>query len=437
MNDQVQKKRRKLRRKKKALEKESRHPEDALISTKATEQALLNATSDLAMITDTKGVILDISEAAALRVGIESNRLIGSCIYDFFQPEMIEFRKAYVNIVVQSRQMIRFEDRHEDMTFLVSINPVLNKENEVIKLAIFVSDTTELKKNEMLQHRFSQILATINDPIAYIDKDFLYQTVNEATLKIYQKKKREMIGHPMEEILGKKVFEKKFKPHIVKCLEGERIYHQDWFDFPDGQRRFMYMSYYPLFAKDKVVSGVVVNAVDVTKMKEMEEQLKLLSQTDQLTQLYNRVKFHDSLNREITRIRRYETDLSIIMFDIDHFKNINDTYGHDVGDEVLAGLAQLAEKCIWETDIVARWGGEEFMVLLPHTNLEGALILAERIRSRVEENPFKTVGSITCSFGVTQFVKTDDSETFTKRVDQALYEAKQKGRNRVVAAKAK
>ena len=100
---QVQKKRGKLRRKKKALEKESRHPEDALISTKATEQALLNATSDLAMITDTKGVILDISEAAALRVGIESNRLIGSCIYDFFQTEMVELRKAYVNIVVQSR----------------------------------------------------------------------------------------------------------------------------------------------------------------------------------------------------------------------------------------------------------------------------------------------------------------------------------------------
>jgi diguanylate cyclase (GGDEF)-like protein/PAS domain S-box-containing protein len=289
----------------------------------------------------------------------------------------------------------------------------------------------------MLLHRCSQLLATINDPIAYIDKDFLYQTVNEATLEIYQKRKEEMIGHPVEEILGKKVFEKKFKPHIEKCLEGERIYHQDWFDFPGGQRRFMYMSYYPLFAKDKVVPGVVVNAVDVTKMKEMEEQLKLLSRTDQLTQLYNRVKFHDSLNREITMVKRYETDLSLIMFDIDHFKKTNDTYGHDVGDEVLAGLAQLAEKCIWETDIVARWGGEEFMVLLPHTNLDGALTLAERIRSRVAENSFKTVGSITCSFGVTQFVKTDDSETFTKRVDQALYEAKQKGRNRVVAAKAK
>jgi diguanylate cyclase (GGDEF)-like protein/PAS domain S-box-containing protein len=411
--------------------------DEALAISKATEQALMNATSDLALIMDTMGIILEISDAAAVRVGKKTDQLTGKCIFDFFKPEMIEFRKAYVNIVIQSRQLIRFEDQYEDTNLLVCIYPITDKNDDVVKLAVFISDTTQLKKNEMLLHRYSQILATINDPIAYIDKKFHYQTVNEATLKIYKKAREEMIGHPVEDIVGKKVFKEAYQQNIIKCLEGEKIYHQDWFDFPDGGRRYMYMSFYPVFAKDNVVSGVVVNAVDVTKMKEMEEQLKLLSQTDQLTQIFNRVKFHDSLNQEITRVRRYEADLALIMFDIDHFKKINDTYGHDVGDDVLVGMADLVKECIRETDIFARWGGEEFMILLPHTSLDNAAKLAERIRAKVEKNRFPDVKKVTCSFGVTQFVKADDSETFTKRTDRALYKAKQSGRNRVIAAQAK
>ncbi len=399
--------------------------------------ALLNATSDLAVVIDTKGKILEVSGAAATRAGKEVDQLMGSCIFDYFKPEMVEYRKAYVNIVIQSRQMINYEDHYEDVSLLVCIHPIFNAEDEVDKLAVFVSDNTELKKNEGLLHRYSQILATIHDPITYIDKNFHYQTVNEAALKIYGKTKDQMVEQPVEEVVGEKIYKKAYLPHILNCLKGEKAHYQDWFDYPDGVRRFMYMSFYPLFAKDNVVSGAVVNSVDVTKMKEMEEKLKLLSQTDQLTQIYNRVKFHDALNQEIARIRRYETDLSLIMLDLDHFKQVNDTHGHDVGDDVLVNLTLLVKECIRETDIFARWGGEEFMVLLPHTNLHNAAQLAERIRTHVEHNHFKTVGKVTSSFGVTQFVLADNAESFIKRVDRALYKAKQKGRNRVVSAQAR
>lgn len=404
----------------------------------ATVNALLNATSDLALITDSKGVILEISGATAARVRRKREELIGTCIYDYFKPDMVDFRKAYVQLVTQGRQMIRFEDHFENLTFLVSIYPIINSNDDVEKLAIFVSDTTELKRNETLLHRYSQILATINDPIAYIDKNFLYQTVNAATLRIYQKKKKhEMVGHPVQNIVGEDVFKKQYRPYILQCLGGQKAYNQDWFDFPDGVRRYMYMSFYPLFAKDKVVSGTVVNSIDVTKMKEMEDQLKLLSQTDQLTQIFNRVKFHDSLAQEINRAKRYETDLALIMFDIDHFKRVNDTYGHDVGDDVLVDLSKRVKTCIRETDIFARWGGEEFMLLLPHTPLSNAAQLAERIRAAIEKDSFPKVGTVTTSFGVTQFIKSDSEESFTKRVDRALYKAKQKGRNRVIAAQAR
>lgn len=411
--------------------------EDRPVDSKATERALLNATSDLALIIDPDGTILEISDATATRIDKHPNNLLGASIYDFLKPEMVDFRKAYVSMVTQSRQQIRFEDQYEDTKLLVCIYPIMDKNDDVVKLAIFVSDTTQLKENEMLLHRYSQILSTINDPIAYIDKKFTYRTVNEATLKIYEKNRDRMIGKPVAAIVGNEVFEEKFKPHIEKCLEGEKVYYQDWFEYPDGGRRYMYMSYYPLFAKDNVVSGVVVNATDVTKMKEIEDQLKRLSQTDQLTQIFNRVKFHDALAHEINRIRRYESELALVMFDIDHFKSINDTHGHDVGDDVLVDLTKKVQTLIRETDIFARWGGEEFMLLLPHTSFQNAATLAERIRSAIEKHEFPTVKRVTCSFGVTHFIKTDDGETFTKRADQALYKAKEGGRNRVIAARAK
>ncbi len=425
-----------LLRKVRGLEAENQRLQEALTNGRSTEYALLNATSDLAAIIDPDGTILEVSDAAAARLGKTKEQLIDTRIFDLLPPETADFRKAYVTMVSQSHQTMRFEDQLGDMNLLVCLYPIVNSRGEATQLAVYVGDTTELKKNEMLLYRYSQILATINDPIAYVDKSFRYRTVNDATLKIYQKKKGEMVGHSIAEIVGQEIFEEKVKPHILECLEGEKVYHQDWFDFPDGLRRFMYISYYPLFAKDKIVSGVVINSIDVTKMKEMEDKLKLLSQTDQLTQIFNRVKFHDSLTHEVARIRRYEADLSLIMFDIDHFKKVNDTYGHDVGDEVLVIITEIVKECIRETDVFARWGGEEFMLLLPHTGLKNATLLAERIRAKIEQREIKTVGTVTSSFGVTQFVAMDNEETFTKRVDRALYKAKSKGRNRVVTAQA-
>jgi diguanylate cyclase (GGDEF)-like protein/PAS domain S-box-containing protein len=420
----------------KNLRTRKKHYKDAFKHSKTTINALMNATSDLALIIDISGIILEISESACVRVGKNPDQLIGKCLFDYFEPEVVEFRKAYVNMVTQSLQPISYEDYFQDMTLMVRIHPIINLHNEAHKLAVFISDHTEQKKNETLLNQYSQILSTINDPIAYIDRNFIYQTVNEAYLKIYHKSKRKVIGQKVEKIIGKEIFAEKIKPFIAKCLKGEKIYNQDWFDFPDNQRRFMYMSFYPLYAKEEKISGVVINSIDITKIKEMEEKLKLLSETDPLTQIYNRVKFDDSLSREIIRLRRYPMELSLIMFDIDHFKKVNDTFGHDVGDDVLKSLAGFIKKFIRETDIFARWGGEEFMILLPHTSLKSAAKLGERIRAHLEHFPFEKIGQLTCSFGVTEFTDKDTMDTFTKRVDKALYKAKQKGRNKVIAAHA-
>lgn len=179
----------------------------------------------------------------------------------------------------------------------------------------------------------------------------------------------------------------------------------------------------------------LAQAIEVANndLVEKIEEITELSETDQLTGIYNRVKFSKELEKEIERKERYQTELSLIMFDVDHFKKVNDTYGHDRGDQALIELTSVVSRLIRETDIFARWGGEEFMILTPNTDLSAANKLAERIREEIAKVEIEEVGHITCSFGVTDFKREDDFDKLTKRVDDALYEAKNKGRDRVVS----
>jgi two-component system cell cycle response regulator len=153
--------------------------------------------------------------------------------------------------------------------------------------------------------------------------------------------------------------------------------------------------------------------------------------TDALTGIPNRLKFNDIIGREISRARRHGTPLTLIMFDIDHFKRINDTYGHRAGDIVLQELTGLIAAYIRKEDLFARWGGEEFIIILTSCGQDGGRVLAERFRLRVEQNTFSVAKKVTCSFGVAQLLPEEDENALIHRVDQALYSAKKGGRNRV------
>ncbi len=159
------------------------------------------------------------------------------------------------------------------------------------------------------------------------------------------------------------------------------------------------------------------------------------AQTDPLTGALNRLGLDKNFEREINLARRNKSDLSLLVLDVDHFKKVNDTYGHDFGDKILKQMAAHIKSCIRATDVFARFGGEEFVVLLNNTSRSGALLLAERIRQQIEETPEKYNDievNYTVSIGVATLREDDDRERFFKRADNALYEAKHKGRNRVV-----
>jgi two-component system, cell cycle response regulator len=155
---------------------------------------------------------------------------------------------------------------------------------------------------------------------------------------------------------------------------------------------------------------------------------------DALTGLFNRRSFDDLMTRELASLERTGRDLSLVMIDLDHFKAVNDTHGHSVGDSVLRDLAEILRNVCRPRDLPCRWGGEEFVWLMPETDLEGATQAAERLRADIKAHGFEKVGTLTASLGVTQANEGESAEQVHKRADEALYRAKNGGRNRVEVA---
>lgn len=164
------------------------------------------------------------------------------------------------------------------------------------------------------------------------------------------------------------------------------------------------------------------------------EQLEEVASTDRLTGAWNRRRFEESVLTELALAQRRRAPLSLLMFDLDHFKRVNDTFGHGAGDAVLVGLTQTVRQHLRASDSLIRWGGEEFLVMVPATSLEGAMALAEKMRATVAAIVFPGIGQVTMSLGVAQYALGESLSSWIERADQALYAAKAAGRNRAQAA---
>ena len=198
-----------------------------------------------------------------------------------------------------------------------------------------------------------------------------------------------------------------------------------------GDKTWYFMLHARPIDEEQGLYSLILN--DITEIETYRHMLERLATTDALTGIGNRRWFETKLKEELARARRYGTRLSLIMFDIDRFKKINDTYGHDVGDKVIKEVVRRVRDMVRESDVFCRVGGEEFVLLLPNTEVGDAMMLAERIRERIEKEPIDPVGRVTISLGVVEAHPDEDAETLYKRLDAVLYSAKREGRNRVAA----
>lgn len=208
-----------------------------------------------------------------------------------------------------------------------------------------------------------------------------------------------------------------------------------------GQSSLMFqnITLFPLFSSDKAIDRVCALVYDVSEEANNMLQLQSLSRTDALTGLFNRGHWQSLFEQEFARCRRYGGTSSVILLDIDHFKSVNDTYGHPVGDTVIQLVSESIKQTFRETDLCGRYGGEEFAILLPNTDINDATMVAERLRKKVAESSFEydvdgKQGelTITISLGVDAF-STDyvSSQQWLEEVDKLLYQAKEGGRNKV------
>lgn len=179
-----------------------------------------------------------------------------------------------------------------------------------------------------------------------------------------------------------------------------------------------------------VAMPLYITIFAVRRWREANQRLKLAN-TDSLTDLFNRRKGWRSLLMEVDRAKRYNRPLSVIMFDIDHFKSVNDRFGHAGGDLILNEVAQLVQNGLRNTDILARWGGEEFIIISTETSLPNAAIAAERLRASIEKHIFSKSIKITASFGLADMENEDSADSLLLRADKMLYLSKTEGRNKV------
>ncbi len=226
-------------------------------------------------------------------------------------------------------------------------------------------------------------------------------------------------------------------PIFAAALHGKGYESDELFRTRTGNLLPVVVTSRPMI-ENNTITGVVTVFRDISERKENERKLEQLATTDPLTGLCNRRAFIERLHEEQRLSRRLQHESALMMIDFDHFKVINDRYGHQAGDEVLQHFAQLATDCLRETDLLGRLGGEEFALLLPGTDLQGAHHLAERIRQCLEQHPTRTADRqipMTLSIGLT-LLHNDDADTSAalSRADKALYQAKHKGRNRVETA---
>jgi len=320
----------------------------------------------------------------------------------------------------------------------VTISPYIVSENRVM---ISIYDISELFEAKLLIKKEMNKVNKLNQKLEadreIIDKNIMVmKTSANGIIKDLSSFFCDSFNITKDELIGKDVSIFKSDDisdvvyrELLETIKNKKPWNGELkYKTSKGQEKWLQSRVMPIL--DAHGDIYELNAVyhDITNEKLLEE----LYITDSLTKLYNRAHFDETINMIVKHQRKADSDFILVLVDIDHFKTINDTYGHQVGDEVLVTIAKTLKHSLRDNDLIARWGGEEFVIMLKNITVDEAKIIIEKVRVNIQNSIIKENIKVTASFGLTKYIIGEDSKEIFKRSDDALYEAKKSGRNRVV-----
>ena len=381
------------------------------------------------------------NEQAEITENISREKIIGKRLIDLF-PKVKEFGLYEVLLRVKQTGVSEelnlgfYEDERISGWRYNKVNRLDSGD-----IVVIYSDMTKQKdlekksliQKEKLQNLGSIIDNSINEVYIFDAKDFHFTYINTSAEK--------NIGYTLDEM--KELTPVDIKPEhtldsFTKLLEPLLQKKEEFVVFETVHER-KDSSKYNVEVRLQLMSidnqeQIVVLANNITERKNAQEKLQRLATLDSLTGIYNRHKISEELDIEMARVKRYDGSFALLMLDIDYFKEVNDTYGHDVGDSVLKEFTSVVSECIRESDRFGRWGGEEFIIIFPEIDKDSIIDLSEKLGKDIEMHKFKDIKQLTVSIGATIFQKgdiKDTKESILKQVDNALYEAKNAGRNTI------
>ncbi len=390
-----------------------------------------------------QGKIIDVNQALSTITGYTHRELLGMDGFKLIAPSWQEVVKSKIAQGDESPYDVEGLRKNGSVYPLEIQGKAVPYKGSMARVSEFrdISDRTLMEKQ--LQDTLNELTTIIENSqvgIMFLKGNRILHKGNQRLADILGYENPEsMVGLSMEALhLSLERFEEFGKKHFNRLVHGEQIQVEYMLRKKDDSPVWCTLSgkaIDPATPPD-LSKGVIWVVDDITEKRQYRDELQRLATTDYLTGLCNRRQFMELAAIELGRQIRYShCGLSLIMLDIDHFKKVNDTHGHEKGDLTLKHFAQTGQKTLRDVDIFARIGGEEFVILLPFTELIGALATAQRFRQAIETSPIfkgKEKISITASFGVTQWeTSTKDIGKMLKQADKALFSAKQKGRNRV------
>ncbi|WP_050740084.1 sensor domain-containing diguanylate cyclase [Acetobacterium bakii] len=335
---------------------------------------------------------------------------------------------------------VAFQNKDKEKIIGLISSKIIKIEGEDHILSV-IRDITPLKKIEKKlqesEERHRLLADNAADVIWTMDLEGKFTYVSPSVQKLRGYSVDEVLQQSQEELLcpGSLIYMQQGLENAIRSVQNNQPFNvfRGELEQPckDGSTVWTETTVSGIYNENSEFIGMLGVSRDISERKNMEEEIRKLSVTDKLTQIYNRLKLDETLEEQWNDANKTEIPFSLMIVDIDHFKFVNDTFGHQAGDIVLVELANILEMNVGSVDVVGRWGGEEFLIILPKTDRGSALLLAEKLRMLINEKIFTKVGKITASFGVADYNKDSSPDTIVFRADSALYKAKENGRNRV------